>query len=117
MATVVVSLDSILQSLGMTRDELAIPCPADYCNELARNLDRWELLANNIGLSQRECTVIKENHSGNYELQYSAMLNKWKTKYASKATYLMLALGLEKIQRLDLVEDLCKYHDKGEKSM
>ncbi len=29
-------------------------------------------------------------------------------EYASGATYLMLALGLEKIQRLDLVEDLCK---------
>ena len=71
-------------------------------------LDRWELLANNIGLSQGECTVIRENHSRDYELQRSAMLSKWKTKYASEATYLKLALGLEKIQRLDLVEDLCK---------
>ncbi len=112
---IVVRLDSVLLLKELTREQLATPCPTDQCNELAMKLDRWELLAPFIGLSEGDCTAIKENNSS-YELQRLAMISKWKKMYGSEATYLKLALGLEKIQQFDLIEDLCRLrvcHDSG----
>ncbi len=111
------TVDSILIKKGLPRHQHTIPCPTDQCNELAMKLDRWELLAPFIGLSEGDCTAIKKNNSS-YELQRLAMIRKWQKMYGSEATYLKLALGLEKIQRIDLVEYLCTLimrvcHDSG----
>ena len=79
-------------------------------------LDKWELLAPFIGLSEGDCIAIKEENDSRYELRPLAMMKKWKKLNGSKATYLMLALGLEEIQRFDLVEDLCRLrvcHESG----
>ncbi len=114
---VVVCLDSILIKKRLTRHQLAIPCPTDLCNELAMKLDSWELLAPFIGLSEGDCIAIQKNNSI-YELQRLAMIRKWENMNGSGATYLKLALGLENIQRFDLVEYLCTRtprvcHDSG----
>ena len=101
-----VELD-VLTEHGLTRNELNIPCPAKVCNTIAMKLDRWELLASFLGLAEEDCTAIREDYNTNYAKQRSVSLNTWKQQFGSKATYLMLAEGLEKIKRLDLVGELC----------
>ncbi len=60
-------------------------------------LDKWELLAQLIGLTQADCTAIKANSWICYEQQRVAALVKWRGKFGSTATYLKLAEGLKKI--------------------
>ena len=102
-----VELSDVLTEHGLTRDELNIPCPAEACSSIAMNLDRWELLASFLGLAEEDCTAIREDYKTNYALQRSVSLNTWRRQLGSKATYLMLAEGLEKIKHMDLVGELC----------
>ena len=102
-----VELCDVLTEHKLTRDELNIPCPAEACNSIATRLDRWELLASFLGLTNQDCTAIRENHKGDYALQRSMSLTTWRERLGSRATYLELAKGLEKIGRLDLVGELC----------
>ena len=102
-----VELCDILTEHGLTGDELNIPCPAKTCNSIAMKLDRWELLASTLGLAEEDCTAIREDYNTNYAVQRSVSLNTWRRQLGSRATYLMLAEGLEKIKRLDLVGELC----------
>ena len=102
-----VELCDVLTEHGLTRDELNIPCHAEACNSIAMKLDRWELLASTLGLVEEDCTAIREDYNTNYAVQRSVSLNTWRRQLGSRATYLMLAEGLEKIKRLDLVGELC----------
>ena len=99
-----VELCDVLTDNELTRDKLNIPCPAKACKSIAMKLDKWEPLA---CIHDLDCTVIRENHKGDYASQRLMSLTKWKEQLGSKATYLMLAEGLENIGRLDLVEYLC----------
>ncbi len=75
-------------------------------SELAMKLERWELLLPHIGLDECDRIAIKNDYSS-YEEQRIALLSKWKRLFGSRATYLKLAEGLEKIGHFDLVEKLC----------
>ncbi len=103
------SLDDVFEQYGLSKEELNTPCSNNDCTELAMKLDRWELLAQVIGLTQADCTAIKAN-SISYEQQRVAALFKWRGNFGSRATYLKLAEGLEKIGHLDLVDELCKIY-------
>ena len=102
-----VELCDILTEHGLIRNELNIPCPAEACNSIAMKLDRWELLGSFLGLTEEDHTAIREDYKGNYAIQRSVSLNTWRRQFGSKATYLMLAEGLEKIKRFNLVGELC----------
>ncbi len=106
------SLDGVFEQYGLSKEELNTPCSTDDCTELAMKLDKWELLAQVIGLTQADCTAIKANSWISYEQQRVAALVKWKGKFGSRATYLNLAEGLKKIDNLDLVEELCKIYKR-----
>ncbi len=60
-----------------------------------------------------ECDRIAiEKDNSSYEEQRIAVLRKWRRLYGSRATYLKLAEGLEKIDHLNLVEELCKIYKR-----
>ncbi len=65
-------------------------------------LDKWELLAQLIGLTQADCTAIKAN-STSYEQQRVAALVKWRGKFGSRATYLKLDRSLRSGNLLNLI--------------
>ena len=103
------SLDDVLTRYRLTIDQLDIPCSKDACQSIAKKLSQWESLASYIGLSDDEdCTPIKKNYRDDFELQRVKCLTKWRKKLGNKATYLLLAEGLEKVDRLDLVGELCE---------
>ena len=106
-SNITVELCDVLTGHGLTRDELNIPCHAEACNSIAMKLDRWELLASFLGLAEEDCTAIREDYNTSYAVQRSVSLTRWRRQLGSKATYLMLAEGLEKIGRMDLIGKLC----------
>ena len=102
-----IDVDDILKGSGLTREQLNVPCPAAECDVFAAKVDRWELLAPYIGLSERDSIDIKED-SKTYQEQRLASFRKWRNKFGSKATYMSLIEALDKISRLDLVTELCE---------
>ena len=106
MACRVVKLDDELKEHGLTRDQLNTPCSTEVSRALAMKIDDWKLLVSFIGLSEQDIAAIQEGNRS-YETQSLASLTRWRRQLGSKATYLMLAEGLEKIGRLDLVGELC----------
>lgn len=101
-----VKLDDVLKEHGLTRDQLDSPCSPEVSKALALKLDNWKLLASFVGLNERDCVVIEENNR-DYETQSVALMSRWRKQLGNKATYLMLAKGLEKIKQLSLVGELC----------
>ena len=106
MACRVVKLEDELKEHGLTRNQLKTRCSLEVSRALAMKIDDWKLLAPFIGLSEQDIAAIQDDNRS-YETRSIASLTKWKRQFGSKATYLMLAEGLEKIGRLDLVGELC----------
>ena len=106
-----VSLEGVLESFSLSRKQLNLPCSLLLCNTLAAKLDRWELLAPHIGLSQCDIIDITED-SSSYQDQRLSCFRKWRNRYGSKATVISLAEALSKIKRYDLVGDLCKLYKR-----
>ena len=106
MACKVVKLDDELEEHGLTRNQLNTPCSPEVSRALAMKIDDWKLLAPFIELSAQDIAAIQEDNRS-YKTQSLDSLAGWRRKFGSKATYLMLAEGLEKIGRLDLVGELC----------
>ena len=100
-------MEGVFWNHGITNvDQLDVPFAADHCKELGLKLDKWERLALFIGLTEEDCTAIKEDLPRNYESQRIISLTKWRRKLGTEATYLSLARGLQKVGRVDLIEDL-----------
>ena len=64
--------------------------------------------APSTGLSEQDITAIQQDYKGDYRAQCSAALAKWRHKFGLRATFLMLAQGLERTKDLEGVEKLCK---------
>ena len=103
------SLEDVLEEFSLSREQLNLPCSLLLCNNLAAKLDRWELLAPHIGLSQCDIIDITED-SSSYQDQRLSCFRKWRNRYGSKATVISLVEALSKIKRYDLVGDLCKLY-------
>ncbi len=106
---VVNDLDATLNYHELIREELDVPCSVDHCRELAMKIERWEPLLPHIGLGECDRIAIEKDYSS-YEEQRIALLSKWKRLFGSRATYLKLAEGLEKIGHFNLVDELCKIY-------
>ena len=98
----------MLGRYSLTEQQIDVPCSHEHVEELASKVNKWECLVFSIGLTDIEVTTIQRDKPNDYRLQCSAALLKWRQKLGSKATYLSLAKGLEKVGRLDLVEAVCK---------
>ena len=103
-----VTCGDVLQRFSLTREQLDTPCTFENCSLLAEILVKWEPLAPGIGLSEQDITAIQQDHKGDYRAQCSAALAKWRHKFGLRATFLMLAQGLERTKDLEGVEKLCK---------
>ena len=109
MAVSIVTLQDTLEHYCVTREQLAVPCSEPLCNNFAAKVDRWELLAPNIGLSEGDIVEIKEDCK-TYQEQRLGSLRKWRSKLGIKATVLSLAEALFEIKRSDLVGELCRVY-------
>ena len=69
-------------------------------------IDNHETVGPELGLEGAEMTAI--NSERTVELQRSAMLKKWKQKFAWKATYRRLIDALLNCSRADLAEEVCR---------
>ena len=72
--------------------------------DFASKLDRWEMLAKSLRIPNSEIESIKDK--GGFELQRIKMLECWKQRCGSKATYKAMTEALLQINRTDLAESI-----------
>ena len=82
------------------------PCRDDHLSEIALSITRWKSIAPFLGLTKAEEENI-EKDCGENETQKIGMLRKWREKFGKKATYRKLAKVFFKLERVDLVEEVC----------
>ena len=80
-------------------------------DEIARDLDEWEVLAPEISLTRSEQTEIKENHPRQYLLQKRKALRTWREKRGGAATVRSLIRILceqKLVDTAEIVADKCQ---------
>ena len=99
------SLQSLLKHIPPTK--LDSPCKDEHLCEVALFITDWPSIAPYLKLTDVDQEEIQKGH-GSVKSQKIAMLRKWKQKHGSDATYRELARTFWRLDRRDLVEELCK---------
>lgn len=74
--------------------------------ELALKLDRWEILAKYLEIPNPEIENIKSQAPGDVAIQRIKLLERWKERCGSAATYKEIVRALLQINRTDLAEEV-----------
>ena len=79
--------------------------------EFASKLGRWEMLAKSLKIPDSEIEAIKDGRE--LELQRIKLLEYWKQRCGSKATYRAMIEALLQINRTDLAERIrdCRFSE------
>ena len=98
------SYDELLARVGVEKSEMEQTVQDSHLTKFSFKLDRWELLAKSLELPKSEIEKIKEQ--GDAEERRDKMLECWKQRCGSRATYETLTRALLRINRTDLAEIL-----------
>ena len=88
-------------------EKLDKTCKNSHLRELALSITDWPTAAALLGLTEAEEKAIKEDFDSATRRRI-AVLRKWRKNVGSKATYRRLAKALWKMQRVDLIEEVCE---------
>ena len=110
-------LDNLLAEKGLTKDELMKKVEAEHLRKIAPHLygEKWELLAPEIGLGDKDVSDIKEKHK-DPEVRRKTFLKKWSEGKGSDATYLKLIEGLESCGNRNLTEEVLQLFTTGKEN-
>lgn len=106
MATIGISLQDLIDRFHFSQDQLDMEVNEEHLREVSKIIDDHEILGNELGLSESEMSAI--NSDANKQLQRMKMLNKWKQKFAFKATYGKLIGALVKCSRGSDAQKVCE---------
>ena len=98
----------------LSGESLDRECTDQHITDLSQHLDKWKILASYLELTQPE--VDEVDSDGKYEREKRLkILQKWKRKFAYKATYrkLIHALLNSAVGRADLAQKVCEMLQKG----
>ena len=88
-----ISIKEATDSAGIGLDTLAQPCSDVVALELAKFCVDWKLIGRRVGLIEADLTAVDGDHR-TVEEKRVGMLEKWKNKFAFKATYQVLIEAL-----------------------
>ena len=101
-----ISLQKVKERFHLSQDQLNAEVSQEHLIAANRIIGDHRILGPHLGLSPEEMDDIKQERSP--ELQRSAMLRKWKEKFAWNATYGVLIEALLKCSRAICARDVCK---------
>ena len=99
------SLEDLLKVVAP--EKLDQPCRHEHLCEIALSITRWKSIVPFLGLTKAEEENI-EKDCGENETQKIGMFRKWREMFGKKATYRKLAKVFFKLERADLVEEVCE---------
>ena len=101
-----VTLDALLNELGMTHLQLEVTCTRQHLQDIALFLKSWRTVAPYLGLSTAEVEEIERDGKEEKERRLKT-LESWKSKFAFKATYMVLIETFLKIGQASQAEQVC----------
>ena len=100
------SYDELLSTYGVQSYEMKQALEDNHVTKFSFKLDRWEKLARSLELPIPDIERLKRE--GDYEEQKDKMLESWKQRCGSQATYEVLTRALLQINRTDMAEEVVK---------
>lgn len=79
------------------QDKLEQEVSNQHLAQIAEGIKRWEMIIDDLGITEAESVEIKKDNQGFYRLQKIACLRLWKQKYGYKATYQYLLQTVRKV--------------------
>ena len=103
-----ISLQNLIERYKLSDELLDETLCEEHMREASRVIDNHEILGPELGLSAAQMDAINQKQAP-VLLQRVAMLQKWKQKFAWKATYRTLVEALLKCSRADLAQQVCEW--------
>ena len=106
MAGSKISLQDLIERFQLSNDQLNASLCEEQLREASRIVADHETLGPELGLTPDEMTAISSEKT--LQLKRSAVLRKWKQKYAWMANYRTLVEALLNCSRADLAQEVCE---------
>ena len=106
MAMALPTYDELLTQYGVENFEMKQRFEEKHITKLSLKISRWEIIAKTLQIPTPEIERIK--HNGDEAVQTCGMLESWKQRCGSRATYEVLTRELLQIDRTDLAEEVVK---------
>ena len=107
-----ITLEDLLKEVGVHSQKLNDSISDDHLREIALFLTSWQTVASKLCLSEIDQDAI-EREGKDEEDKKRKVLQKWKGKYAFKATYRKLVEALLSLAKADMAEKVCRLLPKG----
>ena len=102
-----ITLEELLEEVGLRPEKLDESISDDHILAIALFLTSWREVAVYLGLSENDIDVIEHERKHEKEKRLGT-LQKWKGKYAFKATYRKLLEVLLSLAMADVAEKVCR---------
>lgn len=102
-----VTLDEILEKVGVTPAQLDNDCTREHLQDVALFLESWRTVAPYLGLSSTEVEEV-ERDGTEEKAKKQKILYVWYAKFAFKAKYRVLVEALLKIGQADQAVKVCR---------
>ena len=106
-----ITIDECIQRFNLTAEVLDAKCNNKHIADVSRFLD-WKGVARHLKLTDSEVGAVESEGRDEADKQHKT-LQKWKSKFAFKATYRNLIQALLDSGRGDHAEEVCKLLQKG----
>ena len=101
-----VTVDELVKQTSIQPERLDEKVNNDHLLKIALFLRSWRLVALHLGLSDIDVSDLEKEGKDEQEKRIKA-LQKWKDKFAFKATYRMLVEVLLQLSMADTAENIC----------
>jgi len=102
----VCTLDELLEKTGILPTQLYTSCTLEHLQDIAFFLESWQTVAPHLGLSTADMEEVKSD-AVSEQRKRKKVLEKWKARFAFKATFRWLIKALLEIGRADEAEKVC----------
>ena len=102
-----ITLEELLKEVSVHSEKLNESISDDHLHEIVLFLTSWQTVASKLCLSEIDQDAI-EREGKNEEDKKRKVLQKWKGKYAFKATYRKLVEALLSLAKADVAEKVCR---------
>ena len=106
-----ITLDECIEEFNLSDDILDTKCSDEHILAVSRFLD-WKGVARYLKLTDSEVNAVESDGRDEQDKQHKT-LQKWKSKFALKATYKSLIQALLDSGKGDHAEEVCKLLQKG----
>ena len=101
-----IDLEELLKEVGVRLEKLNESISDDHLHAIALFLTSWQTVASKLSLNEVDQDAI-EREGKSEEDKKRKVLQKWKGKFAFKATYRMLVEALLSLAKADVAEKVC----------